>query len=170
MGRNYALNNHQVAEAVVLYGDGLSMDRISDIFVVSPTAVKSALVLSGIQIRGKREQARMSSLTVERLRLNCVITKAGCWIWQGTPNKNGFCVTWHQGEREYIHRIAYKLHTGKPLRPGQVVVQDCENKLCCGPECLEVTNRRAPIYLERVSRGQQRASALAHVSEGERHG
>ena len=157
MGRNFALLTPQIDEAEALYAAGHSMRSLAAIFEVSETAIKSAMKLRNVHIRSHREQAHQSALTVETLRLNCIVLPSGCWIWQGTPSKKtGFCSTWHTGERDYIHRIAYKLHTGERLRKGQFVLQDCGNKMCVGPDCLIRAHKTHPLFLERIYHGQQR--------------
>lgn len=166
---DFAIKNNQLPELQRLYVEvGLSCTRLSQIYHVNEDTVRRTLrVLCGVTMRGRTEAQRLlHSLTIERLRMNCVITKAGCWIWQGKPSSRGYCTTWHMGERDYIHRVAYKLHTGAPIPPNRVVIQICENRLCCGPEHLEMCRRSDPLAVERLAMGQLRWR-LSHQKESQ---
>lgn len=153
MGRNFALKSHQVTEAAALYAQGLPMSRVADIFGVAHDCAKRALKAAGVKIRNQAEQAKFRPMTLARLKLNAVVTKSGCWIWGGKPTVNGYCRVNVGGKSHYVHRLAYALATGiKPKRTIDIR-QDCGNRRCFNPECLEAGTRKTTLSHARLSRG-----------------
>jgi len=153
MGRNFSLLAHQLTEAAQLYADGASVFRISQIFGVAHDCVKRAFIAAGIKIRNPREQAQCRPMTLERIKLNCTVSKSGCWIYGSKPTKNGYCRIHFGGTWCYVHRIAYALATGKKLQRNIDIRQDCGNRRCCNPECLEAGTRKTTMSNARLSRG-----------------
>jgi hypothetical protein len=153
MGRNFTLLASQVVEAAALYAKGIPMSRVAEIFGVGHDCAKRALIAAGVKIRGQAEQARCRPITLEMIKLGCVVTKTGCWIWSGKPGKTGHGRISRGGESFYVHRKAYELATGKTLRRTIDVRQDCGNRLCCNPECLVASTRKTTVANARLSRG-----------------
>lgn len=154
MGRNFILKSHQVVEAERLYVDvGLPMRQVAAAFGVGHDCAKRALIAHGVKIRGQTEQALYRPMTLERLKLNCTVTKTGCWIWGGKPTVNGYCRIHTAGKSLYIHRLAYELATGIKPKSNIDIRQDCGNRRCCNPECLVAGTRKTTISHARLSRG-----------------
>lgn len=64
-----------------------------------------------------------------------------CWLWRGSTDADGFGL-FYQGAHCYkTHRYAYICTTRHDLKPGQVVLHRCNNKLCVNPHHLYVGRR-----------------------------
>lgn len=160
MGRNYALMTTEIDEAVRLYASGISMNRIGLIFGVAPNSVRSALLLRGITLRTRLEQWNLQfKVTLERIRLNCIVDKNECWVWQGWRNRFGVGKLRTEGKIRYAHVLAYEAVHG-PVPAGKEVRRDCCNRGCCNPEHLiAVTHQR----------NMQMASDCGQLSNGFLH-
>ena len=59
-----------------------------------------------------------------------------CWSYRGAALPNGYCpVTWRVGNKDYAHRIAYRLTYGD-IPEGGLVRQTCKNHRCVNPRHL----------------------------------
>lgn len=58
----------------------------------------------------------------------------GCWIWEGTKNKNGYGSVTVNYKRLYAHRFAWFLTHGK--MPEQFLLHSCDTPLCVNPAHL----------------------------------
>lgn len=65
----------------------------------------------------------------------------GCWVWEGSTNGVGYGQLYHQGKRQYVHRIAYRLLKG-PIPEGLVIDHLCRNTLCWNPAHLEAVTHQ----------------------------
>jgi hypothetical protein len=153
MGRDFALKNNQVIEAEALYAQGLPMSRVAEIFGVAHDCVKRALIARGVNIRNQAEQARFFPMTLERLKLNAIITPSGCWLWSGKQTPTGYCRITVAGAQHYVHRLAYELATGSKPKANIDIRQDCGNRHCFNPECLIASTRKTTVAHARLSRG-----------------
>jgi hypothetical protein len=65
----------------------------------------------------------------------------GCWLWQGSKNKQGYGQMWLAGRHMGAHRAAYILFVG-PIPEGLFIDHLCGVPACVNPRHLEpVTNR-----------------------------
>jgi len=75
----------------------------------------------------------------ERLMDRIKIDKNGCWIWQGTIDKDGY------GKIQYIkkgyraNRLSYMIFKGE-IPKGMLVLHSCHNPKCINPKCLHLGN------------------------------
>ena len=70
-----------------------------------------------------------------------------CWPWLGRVHKDGFGLVRLRGSDFRIHRVMWMLDQERQIPPGLLVLQRCENKLCCNPAHLYLAKR---ITLEEV--------------------
>lgn len=73
--------------------------------------------------------------------------KTGCWMWQGSINKDGYGQSiWIGRERWIPHRFAYHYAFGK-IAAGLEIHHKCENRSCVFPLHLkEVTHEENMSY------------------------
>lgn len=67
----------------------------------------------------------------DRLRVN-----GDCWEWTGSRTSKGYGQICHNGSKVGTHRLAFELHHGRKLEPGEHVLHDCDNPPCCNPAHL----------------------------------
>lgn len=64
----------------------------------------------------------------------------GCHEWQGWRNEKGYgrVNLWVAGVRTvaFVHRLAWEIHNGRSLEPGEIVMHRCDNPKCANPEHL----------------------------------
>lgn len=76
-----------------------------------------------------------------RLKAKTRTTEAGCWEWIGFLLPNGYGrISWN-GEKQYIHRVAYEIFAG-PISAGLEIDHLCRNRACWRPSHLEAVTRR----------------------------
>lgn len=64
-----------------------------------------------------------------------VSEKSKCWPWLASAGRAGYGAFWLNGKCEGAHRVALML-SGVRIKPGQVVMHICDNRLCCNPSHL----------------------------------
>ena len=68
----------------------------------------------------------------------------GCWNWTGAVDTRGYGQMRISGKLFRSHRIAYELTFGPIPRGighhGTVVMHSCDNRLCCNPSHLSLTD------------------------------
>lgn len=74
-----------------------------------------------------------------------VIDEAGCWVWAGYCDRNGYARTYDrtapQGSRvQWAHRVSYRIHKGE-IPPRYEVDHVCQNTRCVNPEHLDAVTR-----------------------------
>ena len=63
------------------------------------------------------------------------VPEAGCHIWLGGVDNDGYGQTWFRGSNVRAHRVAYLLNIG-PLDPGMVIMHRCDTPPCINPKHL----------------------------------
>lgn len=103
------------------------------------------------------------------------IDPAGCWIWQGGANGQGYGVLRHDEMQHRAHRVSYELFVG-PIDDGLLVLHHCDNPPCVRPDHLyagtAADNARDAVERGRVARGDRHCSRTRpeRVPRGDRHG
>lgn len=72
----------------------------------------------------------------ERFASSYEPNEAGCWIWQGSVNCDGYGRIQHNRVSWPAHRLSYDLHVGG-LRADANVIQRCGDRRCVNPEHLQ---------------------------------
>lgn len=71
---------------------------------------------------------------------NCVeqvgpIEGSPCWIWQRGLNSNGYGRLTYRGQRQFVHRVSYKVFVG-PFPEELFIIHSCDNPACTNPDHL----------------------------------
>lgn len=87
---------------------------------------------------------------------------AGCWVWGGARDRDGYGNFNDKGKVYRAHRYAYMVHYG--VDPGPwYVCHKCDNPACVNPDHLflgdQKANRRDAMRKGRVPRGVQNGRA-----------
>jgi hypothetical protein len=86
---------------------------------------------------------------------------AGCWLWRGAINSNGYPAIHSEGRRGRqlrAHRVAYEMLVG-PIPEGMQLDHLCEVKHCVNPDHLEPV--LAQVNCERHT-GKRITCAVGH--------
>lgn len=70
---------------------------------------------------------------------------AGCWIYTGASNPEGYGRISIKCRLYYAHRLSYTLHKG-PIPEGLVVCHRCDTPSCCNPEHLFAGTQSENLY------------------------
>lgn len=62
---------------------------------------------------------------------------SGCWIWKKAIRKDGYGITWYNGNTDYIHRVSYRIFNGD-FDPAFIIRHTCDNPSCCNPAHLVI--------------------------------
>ena len=97
------------------------------------------------------------ALIIERLMEHVErLSETGCWLWRGSLNPSGYGRFHYLGQTRAAHRVAYLLHNG-PLEKTQLVLHQCDNKLCVNPAHL-----KAGTHAENMQEASTRGRMKAH--------
>ena len=61
-----------------------------------------------------------------------IIPEAGCWIYTGELNRNGYGTVRQAGRRKMVHRLLFEHFIG-PIAPDHVLDHLCRVRCCCNP-------------------------------------
>jgi len=65
-----------------------------------------------------------------------IVPEAGCWIYTGDLNRNGYGTRRVKKRRQMVHRLIYE-HFKGPIPDGYVIDHLCRVRCCCNPDHLE---------------------------------
>lgn len=106
---------------------------------------------------------RLRHLDIER---DYLVDSAGCWIWQGYMDRNGYGKAYDhtvsRGRRtDWSHRVSYRRHKGE-IPVGYEIDHVCQNTACINPEHLDAVTK-----IEHARRTWQRlGSDVRHADAG----
>lgn len=87
----------------------------------------------------------MKAITIER-RTPIDLT-VPCRTWTGSKNDDGYGYLEIKGQREYVHRLSYRLHVGP-------IYRDCQiDHLCRVHDCYEPAHLESVTNRENTMRG-----------------
>lgn len=88
-------------------------------------------------------------------RVDKTTTPAGCWLWTGATDKDGYGVLVHKGVHWRAHRAAWALTHG-PLTPDVHLLHGCDTPLCCRPDSPQHLRPGTPLdnAADRIARGR----------------
>lgn len=92
-----------------------------------------------------------------------VIAESGCWVWNGTPRKNGYFRTTFSRKSEYVHRMSYIVFVGE-IPKGMDVCHKCDNRKCCNPDHLFVGTRQDNMA-DAVAKGRQAKGFMLPITK-----
>jgi hypothetical protein len=77
-----------------------------------------------------------------------------CWEWQGCRHHQTGYGTIRWGRRTAMaHRVAFEIHSGKPIPGGLKVLHRCDNRPCCNPNHLFLGTQHENV-LDMVAKGR----------------
>lgn len=92
---------------------------------------------------------------------------SGCWVWQGTTNRNGYGRFRRNKKTVLVHREVYEQFFGA-VPEGLIVMHSCDNPPCCSPGHLiagthkdnarDRDDRGRAIFLYGESHGRAKAT------------
>jgi hypothetical protein len=81
---------------------------------------------------------------------SCELDAAGCWLWTGYCDRNGYARTYYNGQTDWAHRVSFRIHNG-PIPYRHEIDHTCQVTRCVNPSHLEVVTR-----VEHVARTYRR--------------
>lgn len=92
-----------------------------------------------------------------------------CLVWQGPLSSTGYGVVCENGDRQYAHRLAWKVANGRDVPAGHVVDHICHNRRCVDPAHLRVATIRQNVA-HRAGANKNSSSGLRGISLDKRDG
>ncbi len=78
------------------------------------------------------------------------VPEAGCWVWLGELNRNGYGRISFGGKKRMVHRLVYILLV-KAIPDALILDHKCRVRCCCNPAHLEpVTHQENTLRGEAV--------------------
>lgn len=93
------------------------------------------------------------------------VDSAGCWIWQGYCDANGYARIYNRRRRriEWAHRFSYERNVG-PIREGHEIDHTCQVVNCVNPDHLQQLTRAEHIRVTMTRAGKDDLHlAAAHL-------
>lgn len=70
-----------------------------------------------------------------RIQGKVVVTEAGCWEYQGSRSRHGYCDMEIRGRSYRVHRVSYAVFVA-PFLSELSMCHRCDNPPCCNPDHL----------------------------------
>ncbi len=95
-----------------------------------------------------------------------LVSPSGCWLWQGTKNKDGYGKIWVQETKSQstAHRVSMMLFRDE-IPTGKMVCHTCDIPSCVNPLHLYIGNGYTNQQ-DAVSRKRHRESRKTHCAKG----
>lgn len=96
------------------------------------------------------------------------IVGPSCWEFQGcNVGPNGYRqIALEGGKREYAHRVAWQLATGRTIPAGLKVLHSCDNPRCVNPAHLSV-GTQAENVRESIRKGRYNTWGVQKLNAGQ---
>lgn len=78
----------------------------------------------------------LTSKEADRFKSRYVVNSKGCWVWQGSLDKDGYGTFFLRGAPRRAHRVGYYSVHGE-IKDGNVVNHVCRNPSCVNPQHLQ---------------------------------
>jgi hypothetical protein len=93
-----------------------------------------------------------------------------CWEWKGCRNLQGYGFLLKTlGKKQYVqayaHRVAYELHTGRPIGEGLQVCHTCDHPWCVNPHHLFLATQTENMQ-DAKAKGRLGGQKITHCPQG----
>lgn len=78
---------------------------------------------------------------------------SGCWIWQGSFDRNGYGRIGRGQKKHWAHRAIYEVTHGVTVPSDKVVCHSCDNPKCVNPAHLWL-GTRTDNMLDKIQKGR----------------
>lgn len=95
----------------------------------------------------------------ERLHSHIDVTPAGCWLWTGARDHDGYGIIKYAGRAVRVHRLLWALQNDSDVPAGLVIRHLCNTPACCNPDHL-CTGTQAQNVLDRERSGHNAGAKL----------